>query len=98
MAWLLATAKPVEVVHARMKEWPAKAVEWAERAVELDGGKAATAWDTLGAARANAGDFAGAIEAATRGAKLAREGGGAELAVQIESRLPDYRAGQAWRE
>lgn len=99
MAWLLATAKPMEIAHAREEEWPARAVEWAERAVKLDeGGRAATAWDTLGAARANAGDFSGAIEAATRGAKLAREGGGSGLALQIESRLPGYRAGQAWRE
>ena len=41
-------------------------VEWAQRAVDLDGGKAATAWDTLGAAKANAGDFAGAIQAAAK--------------------------------
>ncbi len=98
MAWLLSTAKPVELVHAHMEEWPAKAVEWAELAVKLDGGKAATAWDTLGAARANAGDFTRAIEAASRGAALAREGGGLELANQIELRIAGYQAGVAWRE
>lgn len=98
MAWLLATTEPVEVGHARMEEWPAKAVEWAELAVKLDGGKAATAWDTLGAARANAGDFAGAVQAGMRGARLARTGGGKELAAQIEERLKGYRAQQAWRE
>jgi protein O-mannosyl-transferase len=99
MAWLLATAKPVEILHARMEEWPAKAVEWAARAVDLEEGKkAATAWDTLGAARANAGDFAGAIAAATKGAALAREGGGMELARKIEMHLAEYRAGRPWRE
>ena len=98
MAWLLATAKPVEVGHARMEEWPAKAVEWAELAVELDGGKAATAWDTLGAARANAGDFAGAVQAASKGVALARKGGGRDLADQIESRLLAYRQKVAWRD
>lgn len=99
MAWLLATAPPVDIAHAREEEWPAKAVEWAERAVALDAGKeAATAWDTLGAARANAGDFAGGAQAAAKGAALARKGGGAELARQIEARAAKYRAGEAWRE
>jgi len=99
MAWLLATAKPVEIGHARQEEWPAKAVEWAERAVSLEAGKeAATAWDTLGAARANAGDFAGAVKAATKGAALACEGDGRELARQIEARIAVYRSGRSWRE
>ena len=98
MAWLLATATPVEIRHAGMEEWPAKAVEWAQRAVDLDGGKAATALDTLSAARANAGDFAGAIQAASRALTLAREGGGLELAAQIETRLAGYRTGKPWRE
>ena len=98
MAWLLATAKPMDIGHACEQEWPAKAVEWAERAVELDGGKAATALDTLGAARANAGDFAGAIQAASRALSLARKGGVHELAAQIELRLSAYRQQRAWRE
>ena len=99
MAWLLATAKPPDLSHARMDEWPAKAVEWAERAVALDEGKqAATAWDTLGAARANAGDFSGAIQAATKAAALARKGGGQEMAQLIERRIAGYRAGSPWRE
>ena len=99
MAWLLATAKPPDLGHARMDEWPAKAVEWAERAVALDEGKqAATAWDTLGAARANAGDFSGAIQAATKAAALARKGGGQEMAQLIERRIAGYRAGMPWRE
>ncbi len=99
MAWLLATAKPVDIAHAREEEWPARAVEWAERAVALEAGnQAATAWDTLGAARANAGDFAGAIAAAAKGADLARQGGGEALARQIEARAAKYRAGEVWRE
>ena len=99
MAWLLATSKPMEIGHAREEEWPAKAVEWAERAVESDAGKnAAMAWDTLGTARANAGDFAGAIEAASQALALARKEGGVAMAAQIEARLAGYRAGKPWRE
>ena len=99
MAWLLATSKPMEIGHAREEEWPAKAVEWAERAVESDAGKnAAMAWDTLGTARANAGDFAGAIEAASQALALARKEGGVAMAAQIEARLAGYRAGKPGRE
>lgn len=99
MAWLLATAKPTEINHHREEEWPAKALEWAEKAANSEEGKqAATAWDTLGAARANAGDFAGAIEAALRGARLARRDGGKELAAEIEKRIAEYRRGKPWRE
>jgi hypothetical protein len=99
MAWLLATAKPTKINHHREEEWPAKALEWAEKAANSEEGKqAATAWDTLGAARANAGDFAGAIEAALRGARLARRDGGKELAAEIEKRLAEYRLGKPWRE
>ncbi len=99
MAWLLATAKPMAIAHAREDEWPTKAVEWAQQAVTLDEGKeAATAWDTLGAARANAGDFVGAGEAARHAAQLARRDGGEQLAVEIEQRLAKYQAGMPWRE
>ena len=99
MAWLLATAKPTKINHHREEEWPAKALEWAEKAANSEEGKqAATAWDTLSAARANAGDFAGAIEAALRGARLARRDGAKELAAEIEKRLAEYRLGKPWRE
>ena len=99
MAWLLATAKPDQMDHARMAEWPAKAVEWAERAVTLEGGLTApSAWDTLSAARANAGDFEGAIEAATHGALLARKAGWLDTVAAIEHRLQEYRAKRPWRE
>lgn len=99
MAWLLATAKPDQMDHARMEEWPAKAVEWAERAVELDEGKKApSAWNTLGAARANAGDFEGAIEAARQGMALAREAGWLDTVAVIERRVQEYRAKRPWRE
>ncbi|NCA83230.1 MAG: hypothetical protein EOM72_10885 [Opitutae bacterium] len=48
--------------------------------------------------RANAGDFAGAIQAAARALARARQGGGHDLAAQIESRLSAYRQKLAWRE
>ena len=99
MAWLLATAKPMAIRHAREEEWPARAREWAEHAVASEeGAQAATAWDTLGAARANAGDFTGAVQAATQAARLARQGGGLALARQIETRIASYRQKQPWHE
>ena len=98
MAWLVATAKPDGLRHARMEEWPAIALAWAERALALSGGAMAGIWDTVAAARANAGDYAGAVAAAERALELAPGGGDVGLAAKVQRRLGEYQSGKPWRE
>lgn len=98
MAWLIATAEPDGLNHARQDEWPATALAWAERARELGGAELSGVWDTLAAARANTGDFEGAISAATQAMEQAHQAGEWVLANEIQRRLDGYRAGQPWRE
>jgi len=98
MAWLLATSAPDGLRHARMDEWPATALAWAERALALGGEDMPGAWDTLAAARANAGDFPGAIAAVERARELAKGSGDWTLESKLQARLAEYRAGRPWRE
>lgn len=98
LAWLLATAPPDRLDHARMDEWPQAAVRWAEQALKAGGESQAGVWNVLAAARANAGDSAGAVRAAEQARDLAREKGDDALAAELEKRILTYRMGLAWRE
>lgn len=98
MAWLVATAKPDGLRHARMDEWPAAALAWAEQALGASGGSIPAVWSTLAAARANAGDFAGAQAAVDRALALAEAAGDPTAAVQFRAQREEYRAGRPWRE
>ncbi len=98
LAWLVATAPPDGLRHVQQEEWPATALAWAERALMLSDGRLAGVWDTLAAARANAGDFEGALAAAGRGLELARESNERALAPALLARINAYRAGRPWRE
>ncbi len=98
MAWLLATVEPDGLNHARMTEWPATALAWAEQALELDGEGQAGVWDTLAAARANAGDFDGAGVAVERAIALAKGSGDWTLLSKLPARREAYRAATPWRE
>ena len=98
MAWLVATAKPDGLRHARMDEWPAAAVAWAERALAASGGTIPAVWGTLAAARANAGDFAGARTAADQALALAEAAGDAALAAKFQEQREAYRHDRPWRE
>ena len=92
VAWLLST-------------WPgegvrdgARAVALAERAVRLTGARDLESLDTLAAARAEAGDTAGAV-AATEEALSVALGLGDQSAVRVlQGRLARYRAGFPLRE
>jgi tetratricopeptide (TPR) repeat protein len=98
MAWMVATAKPDGLRHARMDEWPAAAVDWAERALEASGGTISEVWSTLAAARANAGDFDGAQVASEQALALAVQSGDRALVADIRAQREAYRAGRPWRE
>ncbi len=98
MAWAVATAKPDGLRHARMDEWAGLAVAWAERALALSSGGMAGVWDTLGAARANAGDFGGAVAAGEQAVERARSVGDWRLASSAQEHLAAYREGRPWRE
>ena len=98
LAWLLATAPPDGLDHARKDEWPQAAVRWADLAVAAGDGSVVGVWQVRAAARANAGDFSGAVRAAEQARDLAREKGDEALAAQIEKQIMSYRMGLAWRE
>jgi hypothetical protein len=98
MAWLLATAAPDGLRHEGMDEWPATALDWAERALAQGGEDMSGAWDTLAAARANAGDFAGAVAAVERARELAKRAGEWTLEGKLQARQAEYRAEKPWRE
>ena len=85
MAWLLATSPEASLRNG------AKAVELAQRAARLSGGREPAILDTLAAAYAEAGRFGEAIETADRARKLAVDRGNHALAEAIEKRLALYR-------
>ena len=98
LAWLLATAVPDGLEHAGMGQWAEQALEWAERAMAMSGGSMPEVWNTLAAARANAGEYEGAVAAAGRGLELARRNGNQSLAEGIRQCLAAYSDGRPWRE
>ncbi|HQF21190.1 MAG TPA: hypothetical protein PLT37_08120 [Kiritimatiellia bacterium] len=98
MAWLVATARPDGLRHARREEWPAAAAAWAQQAIENGGRDIAAVWGTLAAARANAGDYASAQAAAERALALAAASGDEPMRGRLQAQLAEYQAGRPWRE
>jgi len=90
LAWVLATSPDPDILR------PDRAVELAERAVELTSGENAGMLDTLGAALAASGRFAEAVEAAGRALLRAREEDRPGLIREIEDRLALYREKRTW--
>jgi Tfp pilus assembly protein PilF len=88
LAWLLSTC-PMEGIRDG-----AKAVELAEQLCSTTGRKVGPFMDTLGAAYAEAGRFAEAVDAATAALDLAEQG---PTAQEIQRRLELYQAGKPFR-
>ena len=70
---------------------PYRAVSWARRAVELDGGKDADFLATLAEAHAAKGEFGRAVEVQQRAVDAAVD---PEDKADFASRLRDYRRGR----
>jgi Flp pilus assembly protein TadD len=75
-----------------------RAVQLAEQALQLSGGKNAIVLRTLAAAYAESGRFTDAVEAAHRGAELAKQQGNSGLAADIESSIALYQNNRALRD
>jgi tetratricopeptide (TPR) repeat protein len=75
-----------------------KAVQLAEQALQLSGGKNALIFRTLAAAYAENGRFAEAIESAQRGFELATEQANSGLAAELQNNILLYRAGSPLRD
>jgi Tfp pilus assembly protein PilF len=91
LGWVLATSA---VPTARN---PKEALAAAEQAARLTGRADPAVMDTLAAALASTGDFAGAISVAEAAAAIANRVGASALAEQIRDRLALYRKGQPYR-
>ncbi len=92
LAWILATFPEPKLRDG------AEAVRLSTLATQLAGPTDAAAWDIQAAACAEAGHFAEAVNAAKKAIDLAKASQNKELAVQIQSRLQRYEAGQAFHE
>jgi tetratricopeptide (TPR) repeat protein len=91
LSWVLCTSPDDSVRDGK------RAVEYGEKAAKLSDYKEAHILSTLGAAYAEIGDFAKAIEWSTKAVEL----GGAdehEQLDQLKKELDSYREGKPWRE
>ena len=91
-AWILATDPNASVRNG------AEAVELAQRAVQLCGGREPAIVSTLAAAYAEAGRFAEAVQAARQALKLASSQGNAALAHALRARIKLYETGSPYRD
>jgi tetratricopeptide (TPR) repeat protein len=92
VAWMLATCPDPRIRNG------AQAVELAERAATLTGGDDPVILDTLGAAYAEAGRFAEAVESVRKALAIAERRGERPLAQVLRTRIALYEARKAFRE
>ncbi len=74
-----------------------RALELAQRACKLTENRSAQALDVLAAAKAELGDFDGAILSAQKAIEVATQTGNKRLADQIRKRLAGYETGKPYR-
>ena len=91
-AWLLATNP-----NASIRNGP-QAVEYAQRAARLSGGREPAILGTLAAAYAEAGRFPEAVQAARTAIELARQQNQRAMVESIQAKLKLYEAGTPFRE
>jgi len=91
LAWVFATCPEDSVRDGR------HAVELAEKALRISGGKIPMIYKVLAAAYAESGRFADAIETAQRGAELASQSNPV-LATELESNIALYQSGRPLRD
>jgi protein O-mannosyl-transferase len=91
-AWTLATNPNASIRNG------AEAVELAQRAVELSGGREPAILGTLAAAQAEAGQFAEAVRTAEKALDLATQQNQQQMVESIKVKVPLYRAGTPFRE
>ena len=92
LAWLLATCPQAELRKG------SEAIEHAQQAVQLSGGKRAEVLDTLAAAYAEAGRFAEALATARKALDLARQEDAKDLTRALQGRIACYEVGKPFRE
>jgi Flp pilus assembly protein TadD len=85
IAWTLATNPNASIRNG------AEAIELAQRAVELSGGREPAILGVLAAAQAEAGQFAEAVETAERALALASDQNNTALAEDIKARIKLYQ-------
>jgi tetratricopeptide (TPR) repeat protein len=92
LAWVFATSPDDS-----LRDGP-KAIQLAEQAQRISGGRIPIIFRTLAAAYAENGRFAEAIETAQRGAELATSQGNQDLAIELESNIALYQSGRPLRD
>jgi tetratricopeptide (TPR) repeat protein len=92
LAWVFATSPDQSLRNG------AKAVELAEQALRLSGGRIPILFRTLAAAYAESGRFAEAIQTAQRGIELADSQGNSSLATELQGNITLYQERQPLRD
>jgi protein O-mannosyl-transferase len=92
LAWVFATCPEDSIRNG------AQAVELAEKAFRISGGKIPMIYRVLAAAYAETGRFADAVDTAQRGAELATVQRNPALAAELENNIALYRSGSPQRD